>query len=92
MEVDSILDGVCALFPMRNFQYGLVAVDQLSGPKSPLILCLVIFPRGLQPGKVFDKKSPHIFKRKNKPLWNLTVEMQMRNFVQKLLNWCLEDK
>jgi hypothetical protein len=67
MEVDSILGAVYALFQMRNFQYGLVAMDQLIGPKNPLILKLVIFPHGLQPGKVCNKKSAHIFKRKNKP-------------------------
>jgi len=50
MEVDSILGAVCALFLMRNFQYGLVAMDQLIGPKNPLIVHLVIFPHGLQPG------------------------------------------
>jgi len=67
MEVDSILGAVCALFPVRNFQYGLVAMDQLIGPKNPLILHLVIFQHGLQPDKVCNKKSPHVFKRKNKP-------------------------
>jgi hypothetical protein len=38
---------VCALFPLRNFQYGIVAMDQLSGHQNPLILHLVIFPHGL---------------------------------------------
>jgi hypothetical protein len=47
---------------MRNFQYELFAVDQLNGPKHPLILHHVIFYKWeIINDKVYTRKVAHIF-------------------------------
>jgi hypothetical protein len=68
-----ISGAIFELSPMRNFQYKLVALEQLSGPQDLLILHLVILACKVLSKELYRNKYATLLKMKEKLMWNVKI-------------------